>query len=423
MRRVRLDLRQRIALAIALACTAVVAALGLTLRTASEEMEEALVHQIVSEEVDHLIDRYRKSPDYLPAPGPNLQYYIVRSGEDEGRVPPEFLGLGPGNHEIGSGPNERHVAVRRVDGVRFIVTYDSGQHEEREAAFGELLLLSLATVILVAIGLAYWLGGVLTRQLTELAQRVSHLAPGEPHELLARPEQDTEIAALARTLDDYHARIVGMMQREQEFTANASHELRTPITAIRTSCELLLGGDLPDKARGRIAAIDAAARRMGEQVQALLYLAREQPPAAAEPVDLAECVDEAAAALRDEMTTRGVAFENHVAARTVLELDPQALHTVLANLLRNAVQHTERGLIRVSYDERRLTVADSGAGIDARDLPRLFDRFYRGAYRVNGFGLGLAIVKRICDRYGWRIDVDSAPGRGAAFSIDFPATL
>jgi signal transduction histidine kinase len=420
VRRLKLDLRQRIALAFALACTAVVAALGLTLRTASEEMEEALVYQIVSEEVDHLIDRYRKSPDYLPAPGPNLQYYIVRSGGDGAGVPPEFLALGPGNHEIGSGSNERHVAVRHVDNVRFIVTYDSGQHEEREAAFGNLLLLSLATVILVAIALGYWLGGVLTRQLTDLAQRVSRLAPDEPHDLLAHPGQDAEIGALARTLDEYHARIMAMVEREQEFTANASHELRTPLTAIRTSCELLLGEPLPDKARARVSAIDAAARRMGDQVQALLFLAREQPPGAAESVDLTECVDEAAAALHDEMAAGHVAFENRVAAGTVLKLDPPALHTVLANLLRNAVQHTERGFIRVSYGEHRLTVADSGTGIEARDLPRLFDRFYRGANRVQGLGLGLAIVKRICDWYGWRIDVDSAPGRGSAFTIAFP---
>lgn len=422
MARLRLNLRQRIALAFALACTAVVAALGLTLRTASEEMEEALVEQLVTEEVDFLIARYRRSPDYLPSPGPNLQYFIARVPGDEARIPEEVRHLPSGNHGFGAGLEERHVAVRQADGVRFIVVYDAGPHEKREEEFRNLLVLSLVTVVLIAIGLGYWLAGVLTRQLTELSHRVARLVPGEPHDALARPGQDAEVAALARTLDDYHARIVSMIQREQEFTANASHELRTPLTAIRTSCELLQGAALPDKARGRIAAIEAAARRMGEQVQALLFLAREQPPGDVEPVDLAECVDEAAAPLHDEIAARGVTFENRVATGTVLELDPQALHAVLANLLRNAVQHTERGFIRVSYGERRVTVADSGAGIEARDLPRLFERFYRGAERVNGLGLGLAIVKRICDRCGWRIDVGSTPGRGSAFTIDFPAS-
>lgn len=417
----RLDLRQRIALAFALACTAVVAALGLTLRTASEEMEEALVNQIVSEEVDHLIDRYRKSPDYLPAPGPNLQYYIVRSREDEAAVPLELRGLGPGNHEIGRGSSERHVAVRRVDDVHFIVAYDSGQHEQREAAFGELLLLSLATVVLVAIALGYWLGSLLTRQLSELAQRVSRLAPDEPHEPLAQLNQDTEVAALARTLDDYHARIVNMIEREQEFTANASHELRTPLTAIRTSCELLQGdAALPDKARARIEAIDAAARRMSEQVQALLFLAREQPLGAVEPVGLAECVAEAAEGLGHEISARHIVFENRVGLDAVLDLDRQALHTVVTNLLRNSAQHTEHGFIRVDYASRRLTVADSGSGIAPEVLPRLFDRYYQGTQRIGGFGLGLAIVKRICDHYGWRVDVVSEPGQGASFTIAFP---
>ncbi len=388
---------------------------------ASEEMEEALVNQIVSEEVDHLIDRYRKSPDFLPAPGPNLQYYIVRSSEDRDRVPPEFLALGPGNHEIGRGSSERHIAVRHADNVRFIVTYDSGQHEEREAAFRDLLLLSLGTVVLVAIALGYWLGGVLTQQLTELAHRVSRLAPDESHEPLAHSGQDAEITALARTLDEYHARIVAMVQREQEFTANASHELRTPLTAIRTSCELLAGeSGLPDKVRSRIAAIDAAARRMSGQVQALLFLAREQPLGAVEPVALAECVEEAAEAFREEMAEHHISFENRVGHDAALDLDRQALHTVLANLIRNAVQHTEGGFIRVDYVPRRLTVADSGSGIDPQVLPRLFDRFYQGASRIDGFGLGLAIVKRICDQYRWRVDVESARGHGSAFTIAFP---
>lgn len=322
---------------------------------------------------------------------------------------------------MGRGVDERHVAVRSADNVRFIVTYDSGAHETREAAFRDLLLLSLATVVLVSIALSYWLGRMLTRQLTELAQRVALLAPDEPHAPLAHARQDAEVEALARTLDDYHQRIVHMVRREQEFTANASHELRTPLTAIRTSCELLLGDDaLPDKAHARIAAIDDAARRMSDQVQALLFLAREQRLGTVEPVALAECVEDAAAPLRDEIARRGIGFENRVAHDAVLDLDRQALNTVLANLLRNAVQHTEGGFVRVTYAPGRLAVADSGSGIDAQMLPRLFDRFYRGAERVEGFGLGLAIVKRICDQYGWRVEVESAPGRGSSFSIAFP---
>jgi signal transduction histidine kinase len=414
-------LRLRIALAFAAVCIVVVGALGVTLYTAADDMEEALVDQIVSEEVDHLVQRYRSAPDYRPAAGPNFAYHIVRTAEDAAQLPREVGGLPPGNHEIRVGPDERHVAVRHIDGVRFIVIYDVGPHEAREQQFKNVLLLSLASVATFALLLGYWLAGVLTRQLTELAQRVARLAPDEPYVPLARAEQDAEVAAVARALDDYRSRMTRMVRHEQEFTANASHELRTPLTAIRTSCELLLGEPaLPEKARGRVQMIDEAAHRMAEQLQTLLFIAREEALDATEEVALAEFVTEAAEAFRGEIGRKGIALEVAIDAMTVLTVNRQALHTVLVNLIRNAVQHTERGFIRVTFLAHRLTVADSGAGIASEHLPHLFERYYRAEDRGSGFGLGLAIVKRICDHYGWRVEVASEPGRGSGFAIVFP---
>lgn len=416
-----LGLRLRIALAFAAVCIVVVGALGVTLYTAADDMEEALVDQIVSEEVDHLIQRYRGNPDYRPPAGPNFAYHIVRTADDAAILPREVAALPPGNHEIRIGPDERHVAVRQIGSVRFVVIYDVGPHEAREQQFKNVLLLSLASVATFALLLGYWLAGVLTRQLTDLAQRVARLTPEEPHAPLARADQDAEVAALARTLDDYQTRMTRMIMHEQEFTANASHELRTPLTAIRTSCELLLGDPaLAERARVRIQMIDEAARRMAEQLQTLLFVAREQGLDATEEVALAECVTDAAEPFRGEIGRKGIALDVDIEVAAVLTLNRQALHTVLVNLIRNAVQHTERGFIRVSFLARRLTVADSGAGIAAEHLPHLFERYYRADDRRGGIGLGLAIVKRICDHYGWRVEVASEPGRGSAFAIVFP---
>jgi signal transduction histidine kinase len=418
---VRLNLRQRIALAFALVCTAVVAALGITLRNASEEMEEALVEQLVSEEVDHLIARYRANPDTLLAAGPNLQYFVVRSTADEKKLPDIVRRLTPGNYDIGQGRNERHIAVRTASDVRFVVIYDAGPHEVREEEFRNLLILSIITAVVASLLLGYWLSGMLTRQFRELAHRVTRLAPDETQVPLADPQQDAEVAVLARALDDYQNRITTVLAREQEFTANASHELRTPLTAIRTSCELLLDDtSLPERARQRISAIDAAATRMGEQVQALLFLAREQPLGRIEPVSLAECVRDVIEPLKPEFDAKGLRLDVAVDPGAVCELDAQAVHTVLSNLLRNALRHTDRGFIRVAYAAPRLTITDSGSGIDPQELPRLFERFYRGGAEAGRFGLGLAIVKRICDHYRWRIEVASTPGSGSAFTIVFP---
>ena len=180
---------------------------------------------------------------------------------------------------------------------------------------------------------------------------------------------------MAAALDDYEARMLDMIKREQEFTANASHELRTPLTAIGTSCELLAADpNLSEKGRQRVAYINAATTRMAEQIRALLFLARDQTPANREAVELAECAADAAEQCRAEIARKGIALEITIAAGTVLELNRQALHLVLANLIRNAVQHTERGSVRLSYDARRLTVADTGAGIAPEHLPHILER-------------------------------------------------
>lgn len=414
----RHGLRLRIAIAFAITCIAVVSALGITLYTASDELEEALVNQIVSEEVDYLMQRHRADPSYQPVAGPNLQYYILRAPAETAQLPEPLRALPPGNHGVGRGTDERHVAVRESDGTRFVVAYDTGPHELREQQFQRLLLLTLATLFVGAFVIGYWLAGVLTRQLTELAQRVSRLAPDTPHEPLARADQDREVAALARALDDYQQRIERMLRREQEFTANASHELRTPLTGIKTSCELLAAEpELNARARARVDMISAAADRMAEQIQALLFLAREQEPGAVQSVDLATCVTDAIAAGRAEAVRKGLRLESNVGSDVILQLDPRALHLVLTNLLGNALRHTDHGFIRIAYSTPRLTITDSGAGIAPEHLPRLFERFYRASDELEGLGLGLAIVRQVCDRNGWRVEVTSTPGTGSTFTL------
>ena len=417
----KLGLRLRVALAFAISWVLVVGALSFTLFTASEEMEETLVDQIVDEEMNHLIARYRQNPDFVPQATSNLEAFIVRTPADLARLPPYLHGLGPGRHEAFRGADEFHAAMRIVGEIRFYVAYDVGLHEQRVREFKFLILLSLVVVGVVALALGYLLSGLLVKQVTDLAERVNSLAAETTQDVLARPGQDEEVAQLARALDDYRARIARMIQREQEFTANASHELRTPLTAIKTGCELLaLEPGLSDKAQSRVTSISRAGERMTEQLQALLFLTREQGLGGSEPVALAESVHDAAEPYRGEIARKGLHFEIEIRGDAVLDLNRQALHVVLANLIKNAVRYTERGFIRVSYTARRLTVADSGVGIASDHLPHVFERFYRGDPGEDGIGLGLAIVKRICERFNWKIDVRTRPEHGSEFSVTFP---
>ncbi len=417
----RLGLRLRVAFTLALACLILTGGVGVTLYTASEEMEEALIDQTVAEEMDYLLERHRRDPAFVPRQGSMLQSYIVRDGGSRAGLPEFLRNVAPGRHEFYLGADEFHVLVRQQNGARYYVAYEVGLHEQREQDFKWLIVISTLTASLASLALGYWLSGIVVRQVTDLASRVGSLKPGQSQPRLTQPGQDPEVAMLAHAFEDYQARFEQMMRREQEFTSNASHELRTPLTAIRTSCELLLADpSLSDKARGRLESINAAAGRMTEQIQALLFLARGQTLGEIETVALSECVAESVEPFRSELERKGLALEIAVAPGAQLELNYQALRLVLNNLLRNAVQYTERGHVRVDYGARRLSVSDSGAGISHEDRPHLFERFYRAGERRNGYGLGLAIVKRICDLYHWQVTVDSEPGRGSTFSVLFP---
>lgn len=415
----RLDLRLRIATTIAAACLTIVAALGVMLYMASEKMELALVEQLISEELDFLIQHHSANPEYIPTPGPNVQYYIA-SGEEDGHLPTYVQSLNAGQYEIdiGEGMGERDIVVRKIGNTRFIVVYNIGPYENREREFKQLILLSLLSVGILALILGYLLAGLLTRQLTILSQRVGTLVPNQPYSSLLRDEQDREVAMLAQALDQYQLLILDMIRREQEFTANVSHELRTPLTAIRTSCELLISDStLSEKARERIRYISQAAGHMTDHTQALLFLARDQTLLAREPVALLECVNDVAAPLREQIAHKGLSLEINIIPHEMMVANRQALHLVLSNLIKNAVNYTESGFIRVSYASGKLTVSDSGVGMTAEKASRIFERSYRGEKSTDGLGLGLDIAKRICNQMGWIIEVESVPEVGSKFVV------
>lgn len=416
------SLRYRVAVALATFSIFIVGTLCIILYFASDNIEEAHIEQVIEMEMDHLVQRYQKHSDFISQVGSHLKTYIIHNIDDELQIPAYLRGMNTGYHRIYYGLEDFHVLVRTIDEVKFLVAYRIALHQQRLHKLRLLILLSWIAIVAIAFIVGYLLAGILIKQVTDLAERVSLLAPGDLQVgLLTQPDMDEEVAQLARALDDYQSRIKRMLQREQEFTANISHELRTPITTILTSCELLIAvPDLPVRAHHRIKMIESAATRMGEQLQALLFLAREQSLGAIEPVAIAECVFDAVEPICMEIYRKKLIFEVNIAPAVTVTLNRQALHTVLMNLLRNAVQYTENGFIRVEFSNQRLSISDSGIGIEPAYLPLLYERFFRGSTQGEGLGIGLAIVKRICNHYGWFIEVDSTPGKGTTFHIIFP---
>jgi len=220
----------------------------------------------------------------------------------------------------------------------------------------------------------------------------------------------------------------------RDLTANVSHELRTPLTSIKGFTETLLAGAWADEQACRrfLTIIDAEATRLMTLVDDLMALSRLESraePMEFRPVRLDAIVEEAASRLRPQAAQHQIALRTSAANAAVVTADADRLLQVFTNLIDNAIKFTpEGGTVEVTLRQEGadavVSVADSGRGIPADDLPRIFDRFYRversRSREAGGSGLGLAIAKHIVDAHGGRLTAASRIGSGSTFSVALP---
>jgi two-component system sensor histidine kinase MprB len=285
------------------------------------------------------------------------------------------------------------------------------------------------------IALAAVLGGLASRSLIAPLAKVTEAARhiSETEDLGRRIDVRTndEVGDLARrfnamldTLAASRAALDESMRAQRRLVADASHELRTPITSLRTNLEVLMDeGRLGAQERTRaLRDVTAQIEELGALVGDLIELARGDEPAAAvvEEVRLDHLVAEALERARRHAPD--VSFDASLEP-VVVAGAPDRLARAIGNLLDNAAKHTRPGTrVHVAVDGGVVTVRDHGDGIAEEDLPSIFDRFYRGADARGraGSGLGLAIVRQVAETHGGRVSAANAPDGGAVFRLELP---
>jgi len=257
-------------------------------------------------------------------------------------------------------------------------------------------------------------------QATDLSRRIRLQGPND------------ELKQLADTFDAMLARIDAAFAAQQQFLADASHELRNPLAIIRTNADLALTDKDPqvDELRQAVVVVKRASDRMARLVDDLLALARrESPTFAIEQVDLGRAVTEASEEFLAPAEARGIVLDRAVAPGVVVMGDADALKRAVANLLENAVRLAPSGSrIRLAVGSERglawIAVSDEGPGIAPEHQPRVFDRFWRadkGRSRADGgTGLGLSIVRQIAQSHGGDVQLQSKLGVGSTFTIWLP---
>jgi two-component system sensor histidine kinase BaeS len=318
------------------------------------------------------------------------------------------------------------------EGVRDLYSYRTLPHlgllmlrpaKLRSAAWrpflGDLLLAALAGIGLAAV-LSFALARSIARPVGRVAAATRAIADDQPHEPLV-PKGSSELAALAEAFNQMAAQLAASRDAERSFLLSVSHELKTPLTAIRGYAEGLGEGAFePDEAARTIL---VEAQRLERLVRDLLDLARmnrAEFSVRTEPVDLAEVAREVVA--RHAAAARGFDVALSADAReSWVSADYDRALQVASNLVENALRETPAGgTVVVSAHDARLVVADTGPGIPPGDVPHAFERFYLydkiGRDRPVGSGLGLAIVKQLATAMGGDVRVESGPA-GTTFTV------
>jgi heavy metal sensor kinase len=338
------------------------------------------------------------------------------------------------------GPTIRYVVRSAAGGPRFGAVLAAADVAPTDLGVQEFLT-PIALVFPFSLLVAWLLGSWIARRALEpvdqIITEVEEISDGRSlHRRLAQPMVRDEFGRLAETLNEMMGRLERSFVALRRFTADASHELKTPLTVLRAGVErAVTTPNLPQETLVVLEETLHEVNRMTELVDALLTLARAdegRAPLARETVDLRGLVHEVEETGELLAEPGDVRIEAEVPAEPVLlAVDRTRMRQLVLNLLTNAVKYTPAGgrvRITLASEAHRVTLAvsDTGIGIAPGDLPHIFDRFYRADIARTrtgeraGAGLGLAICRWIAEAHGGTIEVQSRPGRGTTFTVTLP---
>lgn len=278
-----------------------------------------------------------------------------------------------------------------------------------------------------------WLVGRALRPVHDIGAAAQKIATGDLSQRIDTADTHSELGQLAAVLNSTFARLEAAFAQQARFTADAAHELRTPVAVMLTQVQNGLASDgLTTEQREAFEACERAANRMRRLIESLLALARLDAGAErieAKRMDLAEAAREGVALIQPLAATRQITVLAELEAAPC-RADATRIAQVITNLLTNAIHHNrDGGEVRVQTrrvkDAAVLIVTDNGPGIASEHLPRIFERFYRvdkaRTSAAGRTGLGLSISKAIVDAHGGTIEVASEEGKGATFTVRLPA--
>ncbi len=389
------------------------------------KLEHAMMATLIGHELDEIVtDLAADSEASLPMTEKVKAY--LQSRDHLVPVPGYLETLEPNLYDkivVGDAILQVIIIDHRDD--RLYLAFDTTEIANNHALLLYMLIGGgLVTTIVILIS-GIWLFKKFLLPVSDLAEEFSGMDVNDRKTRFEERYQKYEVGLIAQSIDQYLDRLDEFIEREQSFTAAASHELRTPVAVVSSAVDVLEMKGISTQQQEVINRIKEATSYMVNVIDSLLFLARNTYDVVEKTLPELHLHT---AALRITQKHEDLASEKDLGLNYKCQFKIKArmseahLEIILGNLIRNAINNTVEGEVKVSVYEDRLSIKDTGHGIEPDEIELIVKRSYHSA-DSKGYGLGLYLVSKICDIYGMELKIDSEPGKGSEFSIIFPKSM
>ncbi len=375
-------------------------------------MSEDQVFKRQVKDIANIVERNLEESGELPN---HLPKYIT-AYEGLSNVPSELkgyiAGLRSGYHEIDGDGFDYHISIVDIptrDRILYVF-YDVASIETTDR-FEMLILLGLTSAGLIVLAIGWSLAKSVSKRIlnpiVKLAQEVQSLSPDDLTTRLHYNSTKDEVGTLVNTINRLLESVSDFTTREREFTAHASHELRTPVTVIKGAVEIIKSrsNEKTTVIQQPLSRIGRAVSEMEKLIETFLLLARQgEKPDEDEWCDLSAVITGVVESCRHILEGKPVEVTLNIPGSLTVQAPESLTSIAVSNLIRNSFMYTQEGNVDISIAKDRIFVRDSGPGIDPAQ---------------QGKGLGLTIVKRLCERLNWNFNIVSQQGKGTSAELRF----
>lgn len=402
-------------------------------------LEESMLDTLVQTESNRIAVRVSRFGDEWQQPferdmGPSMYAWGETDTLLAPSLPEELRDLPLGLHYIDKGNTGWHVQVANVMDGRLYVLYDSvvlvEQSRHFALALAGIVLFCTLLALFFSKAIAHWL----VTPINTLTERLIRWLPSGYKSPITHTD---EVARLMEIFNRAQYQVDATIANQREFTANLHHEIRTPLSIIRSDAELMLRHNLVSEAeRPRLQRTVHAVQDIKQSLESTYSLCHAGNTDTHETVSLHDCLQDAMEVLYQDATQAGLHIRNLIDNTHYEQLNHHALMTVMRNILRNAISHAAPATLTIESIPNGLNFTDDGPGIASEEQASVFERYFshrRTDQRTattpasasdeleNQAGLGLAIAKRVCQMQSWQLEVTSPvqDGHGTCFTLRF----